>query len=158
IPVAHAAPGAGNNFGSALASGDFNGDTYSDLAIGIPNKDLDVPGFPFTFHSLGQVIVIYGSPSGLTTTNPDVSDLRQHFNLRDGDVAEGAKLGQALAWGDFNGDGVGDLAIGAPNYTLDRDGLLADEAVEGGAVWVLYGRKSGVVRGGLSLTSNLLIQ
>src|SRR5439155_6338242 len=30
---------AGDHFGSALAGGDFNGDGFSDLAIGVPGED-----------------------------------------------------------------------------------------------------------------------
>ncbi len=30
----------GDNFGSALAGGDFNGDGFSDLAVGVPGEDL----------------------------------------------------------------------------------------------------------------------
>ena len=35
---------AGDAFGSALATGDFNGDGYSDLAIGVPGESVRVDG------------------------------------------------------------------------------------------------------------------
>lgn len=156
---------AGDLFGTALASGDFNADGFSDLAIGIPGKDPEMltPGCFFgcpVYENLGQVVLLYGSANGLfTKTNQQVDfDLDDHFYLRDGHVAPGAKLGQSLAWGDFNGDGVGDLAIGAPNYMLDA-GLFGPNQSEAGAVWILMGtKKTSTSFGGLTTQSNLLFQ
>jgi hypothetical protein len=149
---------AGDLFGSALASGDFNGDGFSDLAIGIPGKDLTI--FSDTYQDIGRVVVIYGSPNGLTGTDttvpvPQKFDLSQHFDLDNGSVSAGARLGQALAWGDFDGDGAGDLAIGAPNYTLMK--FLTFTPSETGAVWVLRGKKkTSTSLGGLTLLNDAL--
>jgi hypothetical protein len=149
-------PAAGDGFGTALASGDFNGDGYSDLAIGIPGRDVVFQGN--TYQNWGRVLVMYGSPTGLTTDHTAIFDLSQHYFLRDGHAKEGALLGQALSWGDFNGDGAGDLAIGAPHYTLDR-GLFNSQKSEAGAVWILYGiKKTSTAFGGLTAVSNLLFQ
>src|SRR3989442_15260083 len=49
---------------SGVAKGDFNGDGFADLAIGEPGAT--VGGFA----AAGDVIVIYGSSNGLTTTTP----------------------------------------------------------------------------------------
>jgi hypothetical protein len=147
---------AGDGFGSALASGDFNGDGYSDLAIGIPRRDVVFQSNVYT--NWGSVVVLSGSSSGLTTSGAKVFDLHQHYSLRDGHAAEGARLGQALSWGDFDGDGVGDLAIGAPSFTLDR-GLFNSQKSAAGAVWVLYGvKKTSTTAGGLATGSSLLFQ
>jgi hypothetical protein len=152
---------AGDLFGSALASGDFNGDGFSDLAIGIPGRSVTFQNT--VYDDWGRVAVIYGSANGLTTTDatvpaPKVLDLSQHFTLRDGHAAPGAKLGSALAWGDYNGDGAGDLSIGAPNYTLDR-GLFNAQKPEAGAVWIVFGKKkSSTTVGGLSTVLSELLQ
>ena len=36
---------SGDNFGSALATGDFNKDGYSDLAIGVPAEEINTVEF-----------------------------------------------------------------------------------------------------------------
>jgi hypothetical protein len=114
-----------DRFGSALAAGDFNGDGFSDLAIGAPADKIVRNGAG----TVGAVTVIYGSPNGLTTDPAagvpaaqqwalsdftDTLDVVVFGAAREGDVAKGFSFGAALAWGDFNGDGIGDLAIGSP--------------------------------------------
>jgi hypothetical protein len=58
-------PGAAepdDGFGSALAVGDFNSDSFADLAIGVPGEDVD------SFQDAGAVNVLVGSAGGLTGT------------------------------------------------------------------------------------------
>ncbi len=52
--------GADDQFGSALAIGDFNDDGADDVAIGVPDES---PG--------GAVRVMYGSTDGLTGSGAD---------------------------------------------------------------------------------------
>jgi FG-GAP repeat len=47
-----------DHFGAAVSAGDFNGDGFADLAIGVPDEDLSGAG------SVGAIHVIYGSPDG----------------------------------------------------------------------------------------------
>jgi FG-GAP repeat len=117
----------GDQFGSALAAADFNGDGKSDLAIGVPLEDVGSKG------NAGIVNVLNGSGSGLTATG------NQFWSLGTlGDVDEaGAQFGAALVGGDFNGDGRGDLAVGVPL----RDVL---GVVDAGQVNVIYGSSSGL--------------
>src|SRR6266496_1013289 len=51
---------AGDNFGSFVATGDFDGDGFTDLAIGAPFEDVGAVA------NAGAVTVLYGSPLGLT--------------------------------------------------------------------------------------------
>jgi hypothetical protein len=44
-----------------------------------------------------------------------------------------------LAWGDFNGDEVGDLAMGAPGADVIQDGQSVRDA---GLVWVIFGTRA----------------
>ena len=86
-------------FGWALASGDFNRDTYSDLAIGMPGRDSG------STQAAGRVLLINGSASGL-----NLATVRTLQLLPSGR----GSAGEALVWADFNGDGFGDLAVGVP--------------------------------------------
>jgi hypothetical protein len=107
------APEAGERFGRALAAGDFNSDGYDDLAIGVPLED-----------DTGAVLVVYGSPWSLLFAN--------HLYIGQWDLGEpaesGDRFGEALAAGDFNGDGYDDLAMSSssedgPNGVPDDSGL-----------------------------------
>jgi len=50
---------AGDIFGQGLAIGDFNGDNFDDLAMGVPGEDLGSDA------NAGAVNVVYGSSTGL---------------------------------------------------------------------------------------------
>ncbi|TKJ28922.1 hypothetical protein CEE39_09710, partial [bacterium (candidate division B38) B3_B38] len=108
---------AGDKSGSAVASGDVKGDGYDDIIIGAP---LASPA--------GESYVIFGSDSppseiDLSTESADITVY--------GDDA-GDNSGSAVAFGDINGDGYGDIIIGAP---------LADAAyrTDVGATYVIFG-------------------
>jgi hypothetical protein len=114
-------PEASDKFGSAFASGDFDGDGYQDLAIGVPGEN----------SKAGAVQVIYGSADGLDTARQSL--IRQSDLPGAGEGAEaGDEFGRSVATGDFDGDDIDDLAIGAP---LEHVGSVLD----GGAVSVIYG-------------------
>lgn len=116
-----------DNFGSALAAGDFNGDGRDDLAVGVILENVG------SNVDVGATNVIYGSASGLTGSGDQfwTIDSSQLFNA----VDAGAHFGKALTAGDFNSDGRDDLAIGAPGETYDYNGTLSGA----GMVEVLYG-------------------
>jgi hypothetical protein len=118
----------GELFGAALASGDFNGDGFDDLAIG-------APGDVVSGVSAGSVNVLYGSASGLRATG---DQLWNQNSSGINDVAEANdQFGLRLAASDFNGDGIDDLAIGAYAETIGAE-------VEAGAVNVIYGSNNGL--------------
>ncbi|MBI4571296.1 MAG: FG-GAP repeat protein, partial [Chloroflexi bacterium] len=118
-----------DQFGDAVASGDFNGDGELDLAIGVPFEDIDGTD------DAGAVNVLYGSADGLAAAGNQI----WHQDVADiGGLAESDDVfGRALAAGDFNGDGRDDLAIGVPPEDVGS-------VVNAGAVNVLYGSASGL--------------
>jgi hypothetical protein len=126
--------------GWTLAAGDFDGDGYDDLAIGVPEEDI----WGETVEEGGEVHVLYGSGTGLTTTGQQLwiqNDLLGWPASESGDW-----FGYALAVGDFDGDRYADLAVGVPDESLVRDATTYPRA---GAVNVIYGSEIG-----LSTTGN----
>jgi len=108
------------SFGWAVAgAGDVNGDGYEDIVVGTPL-------YPDVYTMNGGAFVYFGSALGLSL-DPDWSD-------------EGAFVfdyfGNAVDWaGDVNGDGYGDLIIGAEGYSNGQ--------TEEGAAYLYLGGSSG---------------
>jgi hypothetical protein len=119
----------GDVFGFALATGDFNNDTFADLAVGAPGESVGTISFA------GAVNVLYGSPAGLTGTGSQLF-------TQVGSAAEiDDEFGFELAAGDFNNDTFADLAAGAPFED-------AGTTLDAGAFSVLPGSAAGLTSAG----------
>ncbi|MEO8195475.1 MAG: FG-GAP repeat protein [Thermoanaerobaculia bacterium] len=132
----------GDLFGFALATGDFNGDGADDLATGIPFDD-GLSGQPIV--DMGAVVVRYGIPG--TGLAPGLADafLSQLQAGSPGNPNPLEMFGRALAAGDFNGDGIDDLAIGVTRNAVVATGQRA------GAVEIRYGLPAGIELGAAHL-------
>lgn len=110
-------------FGFSLAVGDFDGDEYDDLAVGVPYEDIG------SDWDAGQINLLYGSHNGLEGND----EYHHQDTFCDDCVAEqGDRFGFALAAGDFDGDGYDDLAVGVPYEYLGSTPNV-------GLVNILYG-------------------
>jgi len=107
---------ASSQFGASCASGDVNGDGYSDAIIGA------ISGHVYAFHS--------GS-SGISATAYSSFNSRVSYSTGDIDFA------RKLATSDPNGDGYSDIIIGAPfSYAIGKSNQ--------GRVYICHGGTSGI--------------
>jgi Astacin (Peptidase family M12A)/FG-GAP repeat len=116
----------GDEFGMALAVGDFDNDGFDDLAVGAPAEEIGVI-------DAGAVFLFEGSATGLSGWQ----QINQATAPALGINESGDHFGAALAAADFNLDGKDDLAIGAP----EED---ADPIQKNGWVFVYKGASTGV--------------
>lgn len=123
-----------DRFSSVLAAGDFDGNGCDDLAIGVPFEEIDGAS------TAGAVNVIYGSSVGLSGDNDDF--WYQDLATLDGVSESGDRFGEALAVGDYNDDGIDDLAIGSPGENIGNPSV--DDA---GMVHVVFGSIFGLAAG-----------
>jgi hypothetical protein len=123
-------------FGRALTTGDFDADGYADLVIGVPHEGVGTLG------AAGWVVVLRGSPDGLTSAG--AQSWRQGQAGLASQPGEGELFGSALATGDVNGDGRADLAIGT-----DRESDTQPAADDrGSGVHLLFGAPAGLTAEG----------
>ena len=108
-------------FGSSLAKGDLDADGKNDLAIGSPYFSSSDDKA-----SQGKVSVFLNNH-----TDPDITILGESKNHY---------IGTSVAFGDFNGDSIDDLALGSIN---------ADK------VWIFFGKTGAVFPRNIDLSKDL---
>lgn len=116
--------------GRSMAGGDFNGDGYTDVAVGAP----------YAAYTRGRVYLLAGGPEAFDgpadlTTAPVILEGLQAYDY----------LGWTVAAGDMDGDGRDELAVGAP---------LSDVGFNAGGEVQLYGGAEGFFEGAPSLLAS----
>lgn len=107
---------------SAGTAGDVNGDGYDDVIVGCAGYDSGQT-------DEGRALVYYGSETGLSTAPAWTAEIDQEF------AYFGLSVGAA---GDVNGDGYGDVIVGAFGYDTSE--------LDAGAAFVYFGSASGLSR------------
>jgi FG-GAP repeat/RTX calcium-binding nonapeptide repeat (4 copies) len=118
---------AGDYSGLAVAgAGDTNGDGFADLLIGA------YAASPDDRVNAGASYLIYGKAAGWAAS-VDLGTLGPAAGLQLNGVAEGDGSGLAVAAaGDINGDGLGDIVLGAP-------AAGSDDRPAAGASYLVFG-------------------
>lgn len=119
----------GDMVGIESYTGDFNGDGYDDILVGAQNND----GPSQEILNAGSAYVILG---GIDFAQQDTIDLRippaNVLTFYGADEAD--RFGIWVEGGDFDGDGLHDLLIGA-NQADGED----DRRFNAGEAWIIYG-------------------
>lgn len=128
----------GDQIGRALAApGDLDLDGVPDLIVGANNDDDGGP-------DRGAICVLYLRPDGTVRSEAKVSSLSDGLS----GVGDRDQFGRAIAClGDVDGDGVVDLAVGAP-----YDDTAGSNA---GALHVVFLRRDGTVKGSTKIGPGL---
>ncbi len=119
-----------DDFGYDIAFGKFNADIYQDLLISAPGAD--GPNQYEVRNMSGEVFLIRGS-----TTPPSTLRFPADADLRIYAADAYDSLGEGLALEDINGDGTGDIMIGAP---LGNGKNNARSSC--GELYIIYGKQS----------------
>lgn len=113
---------------SVSGAGDVNGDGFDDLLIGSPLADAGSPSQA----DAGVSYVIFGKSSGFDAAI-DLGALDGTLGFKIFGATAGDRAGTVSSAGDVNGDGFGDLLVGAPGF----DTLSATDA---GSAYVIFGK------------------
>jgi FG-GAP repeat len=129
-------------FAFSVSAANFGRTSHEDLAIGVLGEPVGGDAFA------GAVNVLYGSATGLKGTNSQF--FHQNSEAAGGDMQGGAEendsFGEEVQAANFGSGAPSDLAIGAPNETLQG----VDQA---GVIHVLYGGPTGLRVPGNTLLS-----
>lgn len=122
------------NFGHSIASiGDINGDGVNDIVVGNPGTN-----HPWLapFHHKGEIYILFLASDGTVKNYTIIGENMGGFN--DSIVEEGSFGWAVTGIGDFNKDGINDIAVGSPS----EQGSGSRQ----GAVWLIYLKANGFAK------------
>ncbi|MFW6722851.1 FG-GAP-like repeat-containing protein [Streptomyces sp. MAR4 CNY-716] len=125
--------GLGVPGGRSVATGDITGDGFADLVIGQPWVDES------NAHNGGQITLLKGSASGLTTTGRQI--IHQSSGSVPGASEAGDAMGFSVAVGDVNMNGKDDVLVGLYREDITRSGTNRADA---GTSLLLRGGSGGL--------------
>jgi hypothetical protein len=119
----------GDYFGSSITGiGDLDGDGIEDIAVGATGDDDGGS-------DRGALWVLLMNADGTVRFEQKISQTSGNF---DGELSDNSRFGSSVSGiGDFNGDGIVDLAVGADH---DDDG-----GSNRGAMWMLFMERDGEI-------------
>ena len=124
-------------FGYTIASiGDLNRDGINDIAVGSPYDDEEG-------YNAGAVYILFLNSDGTVKSHQKISSTQGNFH---GDIEPHDAFGRSISnIGDFNGDGIDDIVVGA--YHDDDGGYNT------GAVYILFLNSDGTVKSHQKISS-----
>lgn len=135
--------------GGKITTGDVNGDGILDILVGTPGAS----GPDATRPGAGQACIVYGRASFPATFDlraTEVANGRPDVIIYGGESGDALTQDGALAVGDVNGDGVGDIVFGAHSAANFISG-----GANAGQAYIVMGRKSpAAIPGRMDVKSN----
>jgi hypothetical protein len=102
-------------FGSAVAAaGDVNGDGFADVLVGSPGDGVKNTGSAFLYLGGDPTTGLHNGAAWATSGS-----------------APGVRMGASVAATDVNGDGLGDVIVGAPGSSTTQGQVLVFKGVQG---------------------------
>ncbi|MFC5214489.1 FG-GAP-like repeat-containing protein [Streptomyces coerulescens] len=115
---------------------DFNGDGRGDVAFSADGAYVGGK------KEAGQLVVLYGTTTGVSSAKRHT--ISQNTTGAPGSAEAGDRFGHDTAYGDFNGDGYDDIAVGAAGEDVGSD-------VDGGGLALFWGSASGITGKGVTV-------
>jgi hypothetical protein len=105
--LTQALPEPGDGFGTAVVTGDFNGDILTDLAVGVPGENIGA------IADAGAVVVLAGPATHQLLTQGGATTIGSLL----GATEAGDRFGSALGAADFDDNDADNLVVGSPART-----------------------------------------